>query len=120
MTKASSPHPSRFWHLALAGALVVVTTMSLLPVGAHTPSTGWDKTDHLFAFGLLAILACQCWPQRTLAALAALLAYGGLIEVLQSFTGYRFAEWNDLLADAMGLLLGWSLWLSARTIRARR
>ena len=49
-----------------------------------------------------------------------ILAYGGLIEVLQSFTGYRFAEWNDLLADAMGLLLGWSLWLSARTIRARR
>ncbi len=126
MTKAFTPIPPWRWRLALAGALVVVTTMSLVPVTAQTPSTGWDKTDHLFAFGLLAILACRSWPQRHGAALAALLAYGGLIEVLQSFTGYRFAEWHDLLADAAGLLLGWgllmgwSLMLSARSMRARR
>ncbi len=119
MTKAFLPVPPRIWRLALAGALVVVTAMSLLPLGPQTPSTGWDKTDHLLGFGLLAILACQSWPQRNMAALAGLLAYGGLIEVLQSFTGYRFAEWNDLLADALGLLLGWSLLRSVRLMQAR-
>ena len=120
MTKALFPLPPHAWRLALAGALVVVTVLSLLPASPDAPSTGWDKTDHLLGFGLLAILACQSWPQRHVAALAGLLVYGGLIEVLQSFTGYRFAEWSDLLADALGLLLGWSLLQSARLIQARR
>ena len=43
-----------------------------------------------------------------LAVLVALLLYGALIEVLQSLTSYRFAEWGDLLADAIGLLPGWA------------
>jgi VanZ family protein len=38
--------------------------------------------------------------------LAALLAYGGLIEILQSLTPYRSAEWADLLADGLGLAIG--------------
>lgn len=38
--------------------------------------------------------------------LLGLLAYGGLIEVLQSFTPDRMAEWGDLLADGVGLLIG--------------
>ena len=39
--------------------------------------------------------------------LAGLLTYGGMIEVLQSFTPDRMAEWADLLADTLGLALGW-------------
>ena len=31
---------------------------------------------------------------------------GGLIELLQSLTPYRSAEWADWLADGLGLLLG--------------
>ena len=38
--------------------------------------------------------------------MTALLAYGGLIELLQSFTPDRVAEAVDLLADWVGLLLG--------------
>jgi len=34
-------------------------------------------------------------------------AYGALIEILQSFTTFRSADWHDLLADGLGLLLGW-------------
>jgi hypothetical protein len=33
----------------------------------------------------------------------------GLIEVLQSFTTYRLAEWGDLLADAIGVVGGYAL-----------
>lgn len=97
------------WRLALAIALGVVTALSLLPLGPDAPTTGWDKTNHLLAFAVLAILAGLAWPARIGAAMTALLAYGGLIELLQSFTGYRSAEWADWLADALGLLLGWYL-----------
>ena len=36
----------------------------------------------------------------------ALLAYGGLIEVMQAFTPSRVGEWPDLLADGVGIGLG--------------
>ena len=50
-----------------------------------------------------------------------MLAYGGLIEVMQSFTDYRSAEWADWLADGLGLLLGWGLLRAAhRLLRERR
>lgn len=117
---AFAPIPHLLWRLALAGALAVVTALSLLPLGPEVPSTGWDKSNHLLAFALLAVLACQAWPNRIPAALAALLVYGGLIEVLQSLTGYRFAEWGDLLADALGLLLGWGVLRTVQSMRARR
>ncbi|MEI6762218.1 MAG: VanZ family protein [Betaproteobacteria bacterium] len=37
------------------------------------------------------------------------LAYGSMIEVLQSFKPDRMAEWADLLADALGLAVGWGV-----------
>ena len=60
----------------------------------------------MLAFGTLAVLGCRAFPRRAVAVLCALLAYGGLIELLQSLTPYRSAEWADWLADGLGLLLG--------------
>lgn len=101
-----------FWACAIA-----VLVLSLAPVTTPMPSTGWDKTNHLLAFSTLAFLGRGAFPGRMVAVLGALLAYGGLIEVLQSFTPDRAAEWADLLADAIGLLLGemlgWLVWRHA-------
>lgn len=98
---------TRFWRLALAGVLIVVLVLSLLPLGPDAPTTGWDKTNHLLAFATLAVLGCLAYPGRIPRTLLALLAYGAVIEILQSFTDYRSAEWADLLADAIGLVAGW-------------
>ena len=35
-----------------------------------------------------------------------LLAFGALIEVCQRMISYRTAEWNDLLADLLGIVVG--------------
>jgi VanZ family protein len=48
----------------------------------------------------------------------ALLAYGGLIEVLQSFTPNRVGEWPDLLADSVGVALGLLLAAGLRKLAA--
>jgi VanZ family protein len=92
--------------IAFWGGVVAVLALSLAPVTTPMPSTGWDKSNHLLAFSTLAFLAHCAYPGRTVTVLAGLLAYGGLIEVLQSFTPDRAAEWADLLADGVGLLLG--------------
>lgn len=95
--------------------LAAVLALCLMPPAPHLPDTGWDKTNHALAFAVLALLGLLAYEGRTLRVLAALLAFGALIEVLQSLTGYRSAEWLDLLADGVGLAAGWPLaiWLGA-------
>ena len=80
-----------------------------MPAEVRLPDTGWDKSNHLLAFFALAFTGLMAYPKRPAILLASLLAYGGMIEVLQSFTPNRMAEWADLLAGPLGLALGWGL-----------
>ena len=97
------------WRWAFGTVALVVLVLALMPPVPHMPTTGWDKASHLLAFAVLAWLGCHAYPQRMASVLSGLLAYGALIEILQSFTSYRSADWHDLLADGLGLLLGWLL-----------
>jgi VanZ family protein len=90
-----------FWVCASA-----ILVMSLAPSSVPLPTTGWDKANHALGFAVLGLLGQRAWPGRTPVILTALLAYGGLIELLQSFTPDRSAEAIDLLADWVGLVLG--------------
>lgn len=94
------------WRWLLAIAMLALLVLSLMPQSPSMPSTGWDKSNHMLGFAVLAVLGHGACPGRTWAVLLGLLAYGGLIEVLQSFTPDRMAEWGDLLADGVGLLIG--------------
>jgi VanZ family protein len=100
----------RIWRASFFGCLAAVLVLSLLPGEVRLPDTGWDKSNHLIAFAALAITGLNTYPQRPSQLLLGLLAFGGLVEALQSFTPSRSAEWLDLLADAVGLLLGWVVW----------
>ncbi len=119
-TAIASTGTERVLRWLFAATAVFVMVLSLLPLGPEAPSLGWDKANHMAAFALLALLGCRAYPSHTGAVLVGLLAYGGLIEVLQSFTGYRRAEWADLLADALGLAPGWLLARLHRGIRGGR
>lgn len=73
-----------------------------------------DKVWHLGAFGGLAALLARSLayfgrPAPLAARDAALSSgfLGALLEVLQSFTPYRSADWADLLADVLGALLAY-------------
>lgn len=94
------------WRWLLAIAMLTLLVLSLMPATQSMPTTGWDKSNHMLGFAVLALLGHAAWLGRTWTVLLGLLAYGGLIEVLQSFTPDRMAEWGDLLADGVGLLIG--------------
>jgi len=75
-----------------------------------------DKVWHLLAFGGLAGLLSRAFVYFGRSGLraareASLVAVtlGALLEVLQSFTRYRSADWADLLADALGVALAYAL-----------
>ena len=87
-----------------------------LPKPLAGVESGLDKVAHLVAFTALAFSGHLGVPTRT-ALPFALLAYGGLIEVLQVFVPGRTAEWGDLLADGIGIGVG--IVLAALVVRFR-
>jgi len=75
-----------------------------------------DKVWHMVAFGGLAGLLSRAFVHFGRAPLLAAreaslvaVALGALLEVLQSFTRYRSADWADLLADALGVALAYAV-----------
>jgi VanZ family protein len=77
-----------------------------------------DKLEHALAYCLLMLWFCQVYVRRTqrLFAGALLVAMGVAMEFLQGMTGYRSFEYADMLANSIGVLLGWA-W--ARTALGR-
>jgi VanZ family protein len=102
---------------AFLACLVVVLVLSLMPPQFPLPTTGWDKSNHVMVYAVLAMLGCMSYPQSKAPVLLGLLVYGGVIELLQGLTGYRSAEWLDVIADGLGLLVGWQFARVSRHIR---
>ena len=96
-----------FW-VVLTGVVV----LSLMPV-AHLPPLAfdvWDKAQHAFGFAVLTLLGLWAYPGRMRQLLSGLLLLGALIELAQGASGWRHGDWLDLLADAIGVVLGLMVW----------
>lgn len=94
-----------------AVAMFVVWCIALLPVEQlHLPIFDlWDKAQHALAFGVLTGWAMWLWPRAVVHAVLGMLVFGAAIELAQWAVGWRFAEWADWAADAVGVLLAWGL-----------
>lgn len=65
-----------------------------------------DKVVHTLAFAALALLGLRAYPTHLLVICILLIALGGLIEIVQGYTSTRSQEWEDFLADILGVGLG--------------
>jgi VanZ family protein len=68
-----------------------------------------DKLSHFAAYGLLMFVFCQIYDQRRtrLVYAAGFIGMGVALEFLQGMTGYRTFDVFDMLANAVGVALGW-------------
>lgn len=99
----------RLWRALLLLLILTICWLALSPVPPKTADTGWDKANHALAFAVLAFVGVWAFasrPHQWLWLVLALLAYGGGIEVAQSYLPPREADMADLLADAVGIALG--------------
>lgn len=112
--------PQRHALVMFVGVLVAVSYLALTPTPPKAADLGWDKLNHFTAFGTLTVLGGLAWRRTPWRVALGLLAYGGLIELLQTQVPGRAAEWADLLADGIGILLGLALLAAMRRLSTRR
>jgi VanZ family protein len=106
-----SAFPSWLVRLSIIATLIILAAISVAsfsPVNSAGDPGSADKPMHVFAYAL-AILPLAAVPSRPrlMIALGALIWSGG-IELLQPFVG-RSGSFSDLLANAVGVLLGLSV-----------
>lgn len=87
--------------------VLLVTWGELTPHMPAWTQLFWDKSLHFTAyFGLAAMATLTLgFSRRLLFALVALAAFGGLLEVLQGFTG-RDPDIHDEIVNVIGLVIG--------------
>ncbi|TKB50840.1 VanZ family protein [Ferrimonas aestuarii] len=102
-------HPNqrqRKWFRLLL--LITLGIFSLLLFGNPDypqPVANTDKWAHLFGFASLALLLHLAFRWPFWLHLTTLALYAGLVEVIQSFLPYRYADPMDWAADMLGALL---------------
>ena len=90
----------------------LVAYLSLMPVSPEIPGfKGADKLVHLFAYAFMMYWFGLCYhpgrPYRTLGL--GLILFGAVLEWIQGKTGYRSMSSIDMLANGLGVFLGWLL-----------
>ena len=104
-----------WWSFAW-GLLAFVFIASLIPMPAPPMSLpqGFDKYEHIAAYGSLSFYFGQLISRFKLHLRYALALFcmGALLEVLQGLTWYRSPDWYDLTANSIGVLLGLLLCLT--------
>lgn len=86
--------------------LSTLVTLSLLPVAFLTAPVFniWDKAQHAFGFAVLTVTAIQAYPLSNRGRLGAVLfLLGCAIEIVQWAGGWRWGDWRDALANAVGI-----------------
>ncbi len=90
--------------------------MALIPIeDAPNPFNLWDKAQHALTFVVLTITGCLAYPQKTKVVDIGLILYGASIEIMQrTLTTTRVGEISDLLADIVGVGIGFIIYLVVR------
>ncbi len=91
----------------------IVLYVCLTPLSVPPGATLYnDKVMHVLTFAFLAIWFGALLPAAVISRVflfLTLFGFGILIEVLQSFTAFRSAEFGDVVADGVGAMLGIAL-----------
>jgi len=91
------------WAGLTAGLCLIVARITLSPmvqVPDELPLN--DKAYHAVAFGALVVPTAILEARWLIPVALAMLAYGGMIEIVQPFVG-RTCDFRDFLADATGI-----------------
>jgi len=72
---------------------------------------GLDKLMHVFAYAFAMFWCGMCYTEKKHIIMfsAGLILMGGGLEIIQGLTGYRMMSFYDMIANSIGVFLGWVL-----------
>ena len=99
----------RLWLAAGWAIVVAIVWLSVTPAPPELDVTQGDKLGHVLAYAALMFWFCQLSAARNarIGYAIAFLALGIGLEFVQGALGYRSFEMWDMLADAIGIAVGW-------------
>ena len=98
------------WRTLFCISIAAITWLGFTSEPYPIPSAASDKVNHLLAFMELTILTRLGWPRLgLLPPLLILTGFGLALELGQSITPWRDFAVSDLLADMIGIVLGYGL-----------
>jgi VanZ family protein len=98
-----------YWQAAGWLGVGLIIFLSLTPAPPQIDIENGDKLGHLAAYGLVTLWFAQPYTalrQRIWLAIG-MVALGIAMEYAQRATGYRTFEVADMVADALGVAIGW-------------
>ena len=101
-----------FWLALLVSYISAVLPSDLAP---HIEKVS-DKAHHVFAFVVLGVLLRLGYRIPYWYGLAALVCFGTFIEISQYYTPDRCAEYQDIIADTIGIFIGFKLYKYLRKV----
>jgi VanZ family protein len=107
-----------FMPLVFGFGLILATVLLLMPSYAVPKAFDfYDKAQHVLMFATLTMSGLMAFPQRVKKVVWWLVAYGGLMEVLQSLlTTTRHGDWFDWQADSVGVAVGLGVYLLSQKL----
>jgi VanZ family protein len=107
----------RRWQILGWLLVTVIVVLSLAPPLQLQPlgAPSWnDKAGHFLAYFALSAWYAQLYDSAVemRRRLVFCLLLGAAMEGLQSLTATRSADWRDMVANGIGVVLGGSLWLT--------
>lgn len=105
----------RFWRITEVLLLILVLAFALMPAvwfwddgpGVLSWFENSDKILHALTFATLSVwFSGQYRRSAYLRIGLALLLFGLLIECCQFMVGYRTADWHDIAANTVGIIVG--------------
>ena len=108
MSQAIGYRYRRLWSWLGWLMVVSVLVLSLMPLSVDL-SEGRDKVSHFVAYGSLMFRFGMLFPGLRNQVISALgfVAMGIAVEYLQRMTGYRSFDVADMVANAIGVAIGW-------------
>ncbi|MGB4583516.1 MAG: VanZ family protein [Rhodoferax sp.] len=106
-----------FWRSSFWSLVLITLWLSLIPAD-QVPSAFHfrDKAQHALGFTGLALLGLMAYPGRIRLLMLGLALLGACIEVAQWMTGWRQGDWQDWVADCVGLVMVYSVWRLGRLL----
>ncbi|KIM09144.1 MAG: hypothetical protein KU28_00425 [Sulfurovum sp. PC08-66] len=80
----------------------------------------WDKLNHFAAFATLFVVGRGAFGVLSMVLAVALLGFGLQIEVVQHFIEGRYFSMLDVVADTVGIAIGWAFALGVRKVLRTR